>query len=388
MKRSRLVNAPLAVAAAVAACALTACSADSMGAGEGEGGTAQGTIGGPSGSSGQGGAASGSGIGGGFDPSTGSGQGDAGVDPDAACATSSEEATLIPVNMFITVDKSGSMDDDGKWNAAKAAFTAFFKDPEASSLRVALRFWPDGNCNESSCSIDGCSQPQVDIGPLSDPAHVDELVELFNAKDPDGLTPMWAALGGATKWATQYATQAEGAEKVVVILVTDGEPTACPENINEIAQHAKNAYEQAGILTFAVGLAGSNESQMNVIAQAGNTQKGFFIGNGNAQTDLLAALKAIQKSAVACVFAMPEGEPQHPVDAKKVNIVYTPSSGGAAVTFGQVGSKDECGPAGGWFYDDPLDPAIIELCPATCDLVQADEGAKIQILLGCESTPA
>ena len=314
--------------------------------------------------------------------------GSGGSDPGETCATSSETATLVPVNMFITVDKSGSMDNDNKWNNTKAAFTAFFQDPDAASLRVALRFWPDGGCDDNTCSIDACSQPQVDIGPLSDPAQVQSLVGIFNQKSPGGLTPTSAALGGATKWAKNHVAQTEGSEKVVVILVTDGEPTACQEGINEIASYAADAWATASVPTFAVGLAGSNESQMDVIAQAGNTGQGIFIGNGNAQAELLAALQAIQKSQVACTFAMPQGQPGKPVDPAKVNVNYTPGDGSGVKTIGQVGSEAECGAAGGWYYDDPADPAIINLCPSTCDAVQGDNAAKIEIQLGCDTKPA
>src|SRR5262249_4506680 len=141
-----------------------------------------------------------------------------------------------------------------------------------------------------------------------------------------GNTPMSAALGGAEQWAVNYQSSGKGAEKVVVILVTDSEPNGCDNNINDIAQLAANAYSAKEILTFAVGLQDSNEGSMNTIATAGNTQKGFFIGNGNAEADLLAALKAIQKNIVACTFAMPQpDDPSKPVDPKKVNVNYTPS---------------------------------------------------------------
>lgn len=342
----------------------------------GEGGTSQ--SGGP-------GASNGSGQGGEepINPTSGNSAG-----TGETCAATSEEATLVPVNMFIAVDKSGSMDDDNKWNNAEAAFTAFFQDPEAASLRVALRFWPDQGCDDNSCNIDVCAQPQVNIGPLSDPGHVQALITTFNNKSPGGLTPTSAALGGATKWAKAYQTMHEGTEKVVVILVTDGEPTACQEDINTIAAYAADAWNNNGVPTFAVGMVGSNEGQMDIIAAAGGTTEGIFIGNGNAQQDLLAALKAIQKSQVACVFAMPEAEPGKEVDPKKINVNYTPGSGGDVNTIGQVGSAAECGSGGGWYYDDPADPAIITLCPSTCDAVQADSAAKIEILLGCDTKPA
>src|SRR5262249_43011676 len=148
--------------------------------------------------------------------------------------------------------------------------------------------------------------------------------------------------------------------------------------INDIAQLAANAYAAKEILTFAVGLQGSNEGSMNTIATSGNTQKGFFIGNGNAEADLLAALKAIQKNIVACTFAMPQpDDPSKPVDPKKVNVNYPPSGATDPTTIKQVSGEGACGSDGGWYYDDPTDPATITLCDSTCQQVQADEGAKI-----------
>jgi len=322
---------------------------------------------------------------GGFNASGGTG-GDNGAGGFDQCATASAEATLVPVNMFVAVDKSGSMNDNNKWNNAKAAFIAFFQDPSAGTMRVALRFWPDSGCDDFSCSIDNCSLPQVDIGPLSDAGHQQSLINLFNQKFPDGNTPMSAALGGAEKWATNYQTAKEGTEKVVVLLVTDGEPNGCDENISDIAKFASDAYAAKEILTFAVGLQGSNEGSMNAIATAGNTQSGFFIGNGNAEADLLAALKQIQKSTVACTFAMPEApDPTKPINPQKVNVKYTPSNSSDPTTIKQVSGEGACGADGGWYYDDPNDPAIITLCDASCQAVQADEGAKIEIVLGCDT---
>jgi uncharacterized protein YegL len=301
------------------------------------------------------------------------------------CAGVAEEATFIPVSMFIAVDKSGSMNNDNKWTNVKAAFVSFFTDPGADGLNVALRFWPDSGCEDPYCDINGCSQPQVQLGSLADPNHEQALINTFNSKGPGGMTPMSAALGGACQWAVAHQGQNEGAEKVVVILVTDGAPTACDTNINNIAQHAANAFTAAEILTFAVGLEGSNEAQMNIIAQAGQTAPAFFIGNGNAQAELLAALQAIQQTVVACSFAMPESDdPNNPVDPNQVNITFTPGGGGEPVLISQVASAADCTQAnGGWYYDDPGNPSAIFLCESTCNAVQSDQEGKIEIVVGC-----
>jgi len=317
----------------------------------------------------------------GFDPSTsGAGGG------FEQCQGIENEATKIPVSMFIQVDKSGSMNDNGKWSNTKAAFKAFFNDPEAQQgLNVALRFWPDAGCDPFTCNMDQCAKPQVELGPLSDPNQVQALVSLFNSKSPNGPTPMSAALAGATKWAVNQQTMGEGKEKVVVVLVTDGEPNGCDNNINNIAAIAESAYQKKEILTFAVGLQGSQEFQMNTIAKGGHTDKGFFIGNGNAQADLLAALKKIQNSVVACTYAMPESpDPNQTIDASQVNVNYDAGDGSKAETIYQVDDASKCGATDTtWYYDDPQNPSAILLCPGTCDKIQANEKAKIKVVLGC-----
>jgi len=317
----------------------------------------------------------------GFDPTTGGGG-----NGFEECQGIENEATLIPVSMFLQIDKSGSMAQNGKWSNARSAFLAFFNDPAAQvGLNVAMRFWPDNGCDPFSCNINACAQPEVPLGPLSDANHVQQLTQSFNAKQPNGLTPMWAALGGATKWAMEQQTLGEGKEKVVVVLLTDGEPTACDLNINNIAQLADDAFKKQQILTFAVGLEGSNPNQMNVIAKGGHTDKAFFIGNGTAQADLLAALKKIQESVLSCSYAMPESpDPNQSIDPTQVNIDFTPGDGSPKVTLDQVGDASKCGSNGTeWYYDDPSSPQAILLCPETCTKVQSDDKAKIKVVLGC-----
>ncbi len=326
---------------------------------------------------------------------TGNG-GATGAGGSEACATSSAEATLIPVNMFLMFDRSGSMKDDNKWGNATAALIAFFEDPGSAGLRVALRFFPEGDCSNGACDVNACSQPAVPLASLAAeaaPADAQEeaLVSTVQGKGTaaGGGTPLSAALGGAEKWATGYQAS-HPKEKTVVVLVTDGAPNGCDENVNHIAKLASDAYAASGILTYAVGLVGSNQSDIDKIAVAGQTTQGFFIGNGNAQADLLAALQAIQGSQVACEFAMPDKtDTGEVIDPTLVNVQYTPGSGGPMVDFGQVKSAGECLPqTGGWYYDDPVKPTSITLCPTTCAGIQSDPGAKVQILFGCATKPA
>lgn len=331
-----------------------------------------------------------------IDPST-TGSGSSSSGGDEVCATSAVEATLTPINMFIMFDKSGSMESNNKWTDARNALVKFIQDPSAAGLRVALRFFPENDgCDDNVCSIDACSQPKVDIGTLTaDQGGADAqetaLVDAIQSAQTlsNYGTPMYAALGGAEKWAAEYVA-AKPNEKAVVVLVTDGSPNGCNESINAISSLAADAQASSEVLTYAVGLKGSNEGDMNAIASAGGTSSGFFVDAGaNAVNDLVAALQTIQGSQVACEFSMPQTDGNgNSIDPEKVNVLYS-SQGGAEVTIGQVSDAGSCtDQVGGWYYDDPSAPSTITLCPSTCAAVQSDQAAKVSVEFGCATKPA
>lgn len=91
---------------------------------------------------------------------------------------------------------------------------------------------------------------------------------------------------------------------------------------------------------------------------------------------------------IPCEFAIPEPPAGMAFDRTRVNVTFTPSGGGAPTTFPFVGTADgaDCRVGvNGWYYDDPLNPTQIILCPSTCTLVEGDESARVDIALGCET---
>lgn len=319
------------------------------------------------------------------------------ISPDAACATSTTQANLTPVDLFLLFDRSASMAYKSKWAAATAALTSFFQSSSSAGLRVALRFFPEDGCDNVSCNAGPCGQPLVPLGMLlasSAPADAQEqaLVSVSSSKKPapneimgGGGTPLAPALGGAEAWATTYHAQQPG-DRVAVVLVSDGEVNGCDESLSSLTKIV-GAGHTAGVDTFAIGLAGYFEAQMNAIAQAGGTGQAFFIGKTDVELDLLTALQTIQQKQVSCDLPVPQGSPGKPVDPTLVNVDYTPG-GGAAALLGQVSDAAACGAAGGWYYNTPAAPTQITLCPTTCATIQADPTAKIDIILGCQTQPA
>lgn len=319
---------------------------------------------------------------------------------DMACAKGTASAKLNGVNMFVMFDRSSSMsesaNDQGatRWDLTSSALNAFFASPDAGGLQLALRFFPhdqpaDG-CNQDGCSMDACGQPLVGLGTLTAAAAPGDTQEqaliaatMSSAPGMSGQgTPIYAALGGALQWAkAQHAKTPD--ENSVVVLVTDGEANGCEERIDRIAQLAADALDQDKVRTYAIGLTGSQEADMDRIAEAGGTQKGIFVADGaNTQQELLDALGAIRGEILACDFAMPTAMAGTEVNPNQINVNLS-GGNGSKTTLKQVGSEAACAGTEGWYYDDIVNPTRIFLCKSTCDAVVADPMAGLQILLGC-----
>jgi len=321
-----------------------------------------------------------------------------------ACATGTASAKLAGVNMIVAFDRSGSMRQSAvrngptRWELTSAALKAFFASPDAAGLKLALRFFPDDNpavgCNDQACDAAACAQPLVALGNLSAPAAPVDAQEqaLLDATDKSapgmgagGGTPTSAALAGALAWAQAQHVLTPN-ENTVVVLVTDGEPHGCDEDITNISKLASDAFAADNVRTYAIGLTGSREADMDAIALAGGTTKGIFVSDGvSTQQDLLDALAAIRGQVLDCDFPLPVAAAGATIDPTRVNVNVT-ATGGVKTTLAQVPDEAACATgAPGWHYDNPQSPARIVLCKASCDAVTVDVMASLEVLLGCET---
>ncbi len=95
-------------------------------------------------------------------------------------------------------------------------------------------------------------------------------------------------------------------------------------------------------------------------------------------------------SQIACDVTLPSPPDGKALDPAKVNVSF--SSQGKDTTIFQVDGPAgpvQCKPDGGWYYDDPVSPTKVYLCPASCDAANAVVGAgkpgSIQVTFGCNS---
>jgi hypothetical protein len=242
--------------------------------------------------------------------------------------------------------------------------------------------------HSASCRVSDYATPAVPIGPL--PGNVDALVASIRAQEPDGATPTGPALAGALETAREWATEHPD-RSAAAVLVTDGVPTECdPVSIDDVAELAAAAVTGTPrIPTFVIGVFGpADGSLQNLqrIARAGGTDAFILDTTEDVAAELLRALSAIREARLSCEFELPEAPPGEALDFSAVNVQVTTSDGEELLYY--VASADQCGKLGGWHYD--TDPAIVApnsivLCPASCEALQGDVSASVELSLGCST---
>ena len=193
---------------------------------------------------------------------------------------------------------------------------------------------------------------------------------------------------------------ARTAEQCVAVLVTDGAPTQCDvdfQNLTNIVTDGKTK----GVTTFTLALPGANVAFLDQLAAAGGTTAAISVAAGAAgQAQFLAALQAIRgtvsrqetktitntvSTPLPCQFTIPLPQDGKPFDKDKTDVEFQPPAGAPPRSFKFVANEAACaGTSESWYYDDPDDPKQVFLCPTTCDFVKGNAGASINIVFLCE----
>ncbi len=295
------------------------------------------------------------------------------VTPTSACATSSAGAALLGVNLVFMVDRSGSMKDNSKWTSCVAGLKAFFADPSSKGLSASMQFFSQPD----DCNVASYATPDAPMRALPDPLAFSTRLDMTS---PNGGTPTLPAMQGAIQYAQQVKAGITNGEKVVIVLVTDGDPNGCNSDPNNVAAAA--ATVAATIPTYVIGV-GPDAVNLNTIATGGGTAPAIMIATSNpAQitADLEKAIGAIKKASLGCSYGLPAPPAGKTLDIGSVNVNYTP--GGGALT--TLPYSADCSKANGWHYDSPVNPTQIVMCPASCSTLQADmTGGAIDIVFGC-----
>jgi len=305
-----------------------------------------------------------------------------------------QEAVRKPVDMFIMMDRSSSMlytvpnSTVTRWSAFQEGMEQFVQEASMQDLRAGINFFGAsrwGGEDAIDCDVDGYATPKVEIAQVSE--NGEELVAAIVANQPAGLTPTMPALQGAVQHAKDWLTSGRNEGRaVVVVLVTDGYPTQCnmPISIQAIAEVSKEAFEVDHIRTFVIGLAAG--FNLNTIAQAGGTENATLLDENEPTQGLVDALINITDTKIACDYDIPTPPEGMEFDRDLVQVLFTPMSSGRE-EIPRIDSAAACSinPNGGWYYDNPLDPKQIRVCPCTCSRI--NQAGSISVSLGCSPTP-
>ncbi|WP_231511028.1 vWA domain-containing protein [Chondromyces apiculatus] len=328
-------------------------------------------------------------------------------------------ANLVPASILVLLDKSGSMSggdgEPNKWNPTRQALIAMMNGAD-NELSMGLLPFPKGDFNDNAAALcflnpaaAGCAEliadggcqdvavnPAVGVAPLHDSR--EQITSWLNGASPKGNTPTLVAL----QRAYQMMRNVNAFGERYVLLMTDGEPTLALQNVPGIppanleckteadieAEALAAANGSPPVKTFVIGAPGSEGASdlLSQIAINGQTQRSptcsaaagdchYQIGTSGFQQELEAVLNEIAGKVSDCVFEIPQGTAE--VDPTLVNVVLETASG-TTETYRDTSHQS------GWDYTDASQTKI-QLHGETCEAYQAEEGAKVNIILGCKT---
>ena len=292
----------------------------------------------------------------------------------AVCAHERYRTGKLDVGFVLLLDRSESMQVDGKWDQVTAAITAFSKDPGVADLPVALTLFP----RSFHCSPDDFAAPDVELKPLGKNAPA--LAVALAATKPSGGTPTEPALAGAITYARAQML-ADASKKISIVLVTDGNPTVCATLDGTIAVASEGAKGTPEVLTYGVGMESSYKEDLAKVSSAGGTGAPIILKSGaTIASELIATLQAVKKTATTCALAIPATT--GPTLTAK-DVVTKIDEAGAQTPLARFASAAACGGADGFFVDAAVAPTTVTLCPSTCAPLGSRPDAEVVVIAGC-----
>lgn len=307
------------------------------------------------------------------------------------CSGEVFEGEAAALDLLLVFDESGSMSTqvdevtgETRLDIVRGALAAFLSDPESSGIGVGLSYFGHMPLGATSCSPADYEQLAVSFGDL--PEHSERILDSLRSQEPTGETPTGAAIRAACSMALQHRKESP-ARVTSILLVTDGEPKAplsapdCEPTLADAVSAAEECTRATGLPIYVLGV-GPSLQNLNRIAEAGDTQAAYLADLDN-QEQVLDALQRIRVAAqIPCGFELATGTSGSELNYEASTVAYVDSVCTYA-GISRVPALDGCEEDGrGYYFDDPDQPARIDLCPATCAEVRA-QGKQLFYSAGC-----
>jgi hypothetical protein len=298
------------------------------------------------------------------------------VPSNVFCGRASYNGGFAGLSIYVLLDQSASMADDGKWDSVTAAIGSFAGSPEAAGIGMGMQFFPLGD----SCSDTTYATPAAPIQLL--PTNAAVIQAALAAHQPHGDTPTVPALRGAIEYA-RASMIADPTREVLVVLATDGDPDDCSSDVQGVAAVAAAGVSgQPQVLTAVIGIENADTTALDTMASAGGLGAPIPVGSGTgAAQQFVDALRTLRDNAVSCRYAVPPTPGASPVQTD-IAVSTTTAPGAKPAEIKLVAGLPGCA-AGGFYVDDPEAPAAVTLCPDTCQAVHEASGSTVEVSAGC-----
>jgi hypothetical protein len=324
--------------------------------------------------------------------------------PDLGVCACTEIGLLTDApNLYFVLDRSGSMDENGKWSTVRIVVAQVMKSlgPRAN---FGVAIFP--NPNDSNTCAPGVQVMSVRPGdaPAGTQGPTTSTMLAVTAAAPDGGTPTAATLNGL------LPTVSALPGRTFVILATDGGPNCnaaasctaatCIENIENFQQcpvngppnccdpstfndslamlncldaqptiDAVTAINKAGIPTYVIGVPGSAPyaSLLDNLAAAGGTARTseplyYAVGSTDEAALTVALAQIAAKITATCTLTLSEPPP----DPTHVNVYFD-------------NQPIPADPLNGW----TLSGSTVTLEGAACDKVMSGAVLNVRVVAGC-----
>jgi hypothetical protein len=275
------------------------------------------------------------------------------------CEELAVPANVVPPDVLVLVDRSGSMAGE-RWNVTSSAVVGAVAQTEGKA-RFGLAMFP--SVGEELACLGG--RITVQPGATTAKAIAEQIqAPAATVRADNGYTPTRATLAIATQWAS---TRDAAARAGYALLVTDGKPN-CPVTGDKASADegptyaALEALKAKGVRTFVVGyLTNDVATVMDEMARRGGTGHHYPVKNA---ADLSAALASISATVGSCTFQLAKAPP-----------------GAAYVRVSIEGQRVDADESNGWALDGPT---ALSLRGAACDRFRT-AGGTVRIVVACEA---
>ena len=328
----------------------------------------------------------------------------------ACSGTAYEQETTSSLDIYFVFDRTGSMGTDCAYVpggtpsvASKACFATYalsdYLINVSSSVdkRLAFQFMSQPD----DCDGTPYETPLVGLTHLPVPADHQLIKAISDETFAGGLgTHIEGALRGIAAFT---AAAKQPGREMIGVLMTDGDPNGCEEDVSALSDIIANHQAATGIRTFIIGMQGATDQNLETLGLSGgaaphddwcggvNAPCHYWNVEDGSQDAIASALTAIvaQAAPIPCSFEVAAFSPPagQTIDFGKVNVTLTDGAG-VVTTIGQVPDAASCpSDVPAWYYDNPVSPGAVELCKNACNLVtEAAMGSRVNVVVGCQDT--